>query len=428
MNGLLQQGNGMNILVCGAHGFVGRALCEALARDGHRVLKGVRVPTGPDEIAIDYMADTDPAAWTDRLRGIHVVINAVGILIESAHATFDNVHQRAPIALFDAAQRAGVRHIVQLSALGAEHGDTPYFQSKRAADDYLQSLPIAHHILRPALVYGVDGASARFFRALSTMPIHLLPGGGHQRLRPIHVNELAEIVVRLLRGDADGPAVLDLVGGTEVAFRQMLAAYRASMGFAPASQVPVPAWLVSTGAVLLNRLPGSLLTRDTWRMLRAGNTADAATTTHALGRPPAGIESFIAPADALALRHQALAAWRPGLLRGALALIWFWTAICSVWLYPVAGSVKLLEPVGLHGGAAVAALYLAAGLDFAFGVATLWWPGRRLWAAQLALVLGYTAVIAVALPEFLLHPFGPVLKNAAVVALLFILLTEEPKP
>jgi hypothetical protein len=40
---------------------------------------------------------------------------------------------------------------------------------------------------------------------------------------------------------------------------------------------------VSTGAVLLNRLPGSLLTRDTWRMLRAGNTADAATTTHASG-------------------------------------------------------------------------------------------------------------------------------------------------
>lgn len=30
----------MNILVCGANGFIGRALCQALARDGHRVLKG----------------------------------------------------------------------------------------------------------------------------------------------------------------------------------------------------------------------------------------------------------------------------------------------------------------------------------------------------------------------------------------------------
>lgn len=418
----------MNILVCGAHGFVGQALCETLARDGHRILKGVRVAARPDEVAIDYMADTDPAAWTDRLRGIHVVINAVGILVEGAGATFDQVHRRTPIALFDAAHRAGVRCIVQLSALGAEHGDTPYFQSKRAADDHLRSLPVAHHILRPALVYGAQGASARFFRAMATLPVHLLPGGGRQLLRPMRVDELAEIVSRLLRGDSDGPAVLDLVGGTEVEFRQMLAVYRESMGFAPAWRVPVPAWLVSVGAALLDRLPGSLLTRDTWRMLRAGNTADATITTQVLGRPPAGIQSFIEPADALTLRHQALAAWRPGLVRGALALIWLWTAVCSAFLYPVAGSLALLEPVGLQGTAALAALYLAAGLDFALGIATLRWPGRRLWAAQLGLVLGYTAVIAVAMPEFLLHPFGPILKNVAVVALLFILLTEEPKP
>lgn len=418
----------MNILVCGAHGFVGQAFCDALARDGHRVLKGVRVATRPDEIAIDYMADTDPAAWADRLRGIHVVVNAVGILIEKAGATFDRVHRRAPIALFDAARLAGVRRIVQLSALGAEHGDTPYFQSKRAADDHLRSLPVAHHILRPALVYGEQGASARFFRALASIPVHLLPAGGRQRLRPMRVEELAEVVARLLRGDPHGPAVLNQVGGTEVEFRQMLAVYRNSMGFAPAWQVPVPAWLVSGAAILLNRLPGSLLTRDTWRMLRAGNTADAVTTTRALGRAPDGIESFIGPSDALPLRHQALAAWRPGLLRGALALIWLWTAVCSAFLYPVAGSLALLEPVGLHGAAAQAALYLAAGLDFVLGIATLWRPGRRLWAAQLALVVAYTAIIAVALPEYLLHPFGPVLKNVAVVALLFILLTEETKP
>ncbi|MFY0478514.1 SDR family oxidoreductase [Achromobacter marplatensis] len=418
----------MNILVCGANGFIGQALCDALARDGHRVLKGVRLASRPDEIAIDYMTDTHPAAWTDRLRGIHVVINAVGILIESADATFDRVHRAAPIALFEAARLAGVRRIVQLSALGAEHGETPYYQSKRAADDHLRSLPVAHHILRPALVYGEQGASARFFRALATLPIHPLPGGGRQLLRPILADELAEIVARLLRNDDGGPSVLDLVGGTEVEFRQMLAAYRASMGFAPARRFSVPAWLVSAGAALLNRLPGSLLTRDTWRMLRAGNTAACTTTARALGRAPAGVESFIEPADALALRHQALAAWRPGLLRGALALIWLWTAICSAFLYPVAASLALLEPVGLQGAAARVALYLAAALDFTLGIATLWRPGRRLWAAQLWLVSGYTAVIAVALPEFLWHPFGPVLKNAAVIALLLILLTEEPKP
>jgi len=422
----------MNILVCGANGFVGRALCEALLQDGHRVLKGVRHPMQPDEIAIDYLADTDPAAWTDRLRGIHVVVNAAGILIERGDATFDRIHRRAPIALFDAACQAGVRGIVQLSALGAATGDTPYFQSKRAADAHLQSLPVAHCILRPALVYGTQGASARFFRALASAPLHWLPAGGLQRLRPMQVDELAEVVVRWLRGWTAGPddraAVLDLVGGTEVTYRDMLAAYRASMGFAPAWRVTVPGWLIGASAALLDRAPGSMLTRDTWRMLRAGNTADVAATTQALGRLPAGIDTFIRPADAPALRQQALAAWRPGLLRGALALIWLWTAVCSAFLYPVDGSLALLAPVGLHGTPALAALYGAAALDFGLGIATLWRPGRRLWALQAGLVLVYSVVIAVALPAFLLHPFGPVLKNAAVLALLIMMLSEETRP
>lgn len=418
----------MNILVCGANGFVGRALCEALARDGHRVLRGVRHPRRQDEIAVDYLADTAPAHWVDRLRGIHVVINAVGILVEGGGRDFDRIHRRAPIALFEAALRAGVRQVLQLSALGAQHGDTPYFQSKRAADDHLRALPIAHHILRPALVYGAQGASARFFRAVASLPLHVLPAGGRQALRPIHVDELAEIVVRLVRGTADAPPVLDLVGGTEVTFKRMLAIYRQALGFPAAWSIAVPGALIGAGAALFDRMPGSLLTRDTWRMLRAGNSVDASATTRALGRPPAGLESFIPAAEAPALRQLALAAWRPALLRGALALIWLWTAVCSAFIYPVEGSLALLAPVGLHGPAAMAALYLAAALDGALGIATLWRPGRRLWAAQLALVLAYSAVIAVALPAFLWHPFGPLLKNAAVIALLFILLSEETRP
>ena len=42
------------------------------------------------------------------------------------------------------------------------------------------------------------------------------------------------------------------------------------------------------------------------------------------------------------------------------------------------------------------------------GRAWLWW-------SQCALVVFYTAVIAIALPEFLVHPFGPIVKNIAVL-------------
>jgi len=35
-------------------------------------------------------------------------------------------------------------------------------------------------------------------------------------------------------------------------------------------------------------------------------------------------------------------------------------------------------------------------------------------------------VIAIALPEWLAHPFGPILKNLPMLAILVVLLAEEP--
>jgi hypothetical protein len=322
---------------------------------------------------------------------------------------------------------AGVKRIVQISALGAQSAATPYFASKRAADDALLASPVAHHVLRPALVYGPSGVSSRFFRVFAALPVHPLPAGGHQLLRPIHVDELAQIVARLAMGAAQHQPMVDLVGATELEYRQMLTTYRASMALPRALQIPIPAWAIDICAKLLDRVPRSMLTRDTWHMLQAGSTADVAATTVALGRSPAGIETFIG-ADADVLRHEALGIWRSMLLRGALAVTWIGTAICSALIYPRAASLALLARLHLQGGVALAALYLASAFDLLFGVATLLRPGRRLWAAQAGVVCAYSLIVAAALPEFLAHPFGPLLKNVPIIAMLIVLLSEEMRP
>ncbi|MGC3025241.1 SDR family oxidoreductase [Burkholderia sp. DN3021] len=418
----------MTVLVCGANGFIGRALCAQLEAGGHRVLRGVRDAAGPRDVAIDFAKDVDPAAWLARLEGVDVVINAVGILGDRRGATLDAVHRTAPCALFTACCRARVRRVIQISALGVERGDTRYFASKHAADRFLQTLPIDSRIVRPALVYGAAGTSARFFRMLASLPVHALPAGGHQRLRPVHVDDLAELVARLVAQSSDSPAagnqVIDVVGNDEVEYREMLARYRAALGFPPAAGVTLPAPLVGAAAALLGMLPGALLTRDTWTMLRGGNTGDPAAATAVLGRPPRGIDRFIG-ADAAALRRDALAMWRRPLLLGALAIVWIWTAIASAFIHPLHASLALLAHAHLTGLPALVALYSASALDFAFGIATVAAPSRRLWAAQAALIVAYSAVIAVTMPGLLAEPFGPVLKNVPILAILLILFSEE---
>jgi uncharacterized protein YbjT (DUF2867 family) len=414
----------MTVLVCGANGFIGRALCAQLEAGGHRVLRGVRHATGLCDVEIDFAQDIDPDAWLARLEGVDVVINAVGILADQRGATLDAVHRAAPCALFTACCRAGVRRVIQISALGVERGNTRYFASKCAADRFLKTLPIDFRIVRPALVYGTDGASARFFRMLASLPVQVLPAGGHQRLRPVHVDDLAEVVARCVDAPAVGRAVIDVVGADEVEYREMLARYRAALGFPPAARIGLPGPLAGMAAALLGTLPGAIFTRDTWTMLRGGNTGDPAAATAMLGRPPRGIDGFIG-AEAAALRRDALAMWRRPLLRGALASEWLGTAIASAFSPPLHASLALLAPAHLTGLPALIALYAASALDFSFGIATVVAPSRRLWGAQAALIVAYSAVIAVTMPGLLAEPFGPVLKNVPILAILLILFSEE---
>ncbi len=420
----------MRVLVFGASGFIGDAIATRLTRAGHQVVRGVRRPTLPGDVATDYTTDLTARQWLHKLGEVDVVINAVGIIVERGQQTFAHVHTQAPIALFQACRMRGVRQVIQISALGAASRETPYFASKCAADEFLLAQPMHAHVIRPALVYGAAGTSARLFRTLASFPVHVLPAGGHQALQPVHIDDLADLVVCLLDPGADTANLrsIEVVGNTPVTYRDMLNTYRRSMGLAPACAISIPACAMRVAAVIGGGIPGSALTPDTWRMLQRGNSANVQQFTEVLGRVPRGIETFVESDSATALRAEAFAAWRGVVLRIALAMVWIGSALVSAAAYPRTASLALLGRLGLHGLAANSALYGACVLDFGLGFATLLKPGRTLWLVQMLVVLAYSAVIAVALPEFLIEPFGPVLKNVPILAMLFLLFSEEVRP
>jgi uncharacterized protein YbjT (DUF2867 family) len=413
----------VRILVCGASGFIGNAVCARLAEAGHEVLSGVRRAERPGEVAIDFSVDLQPSAWVERLRGVDAVVNAVGIISEQGAARFDALHAAAPSALFAACAAAGVRRVVQVSALGAGAGDTAYFASKRAGDQALMALPLEWIVLRPSLVFGVDGKSAALFCNMASMPVVVAPELGAARFQPVHIDDLAREVVAALDLDAPARRVIELAGSEAVSFDAMLAAYRRAMGFPPAPVIHIPAWMMAGAAWIGGKLPGFPLTPDNWRMLRAGSALAPGDMPAAAA--PRGIDAFIPPGDGELLRLRALESWRGALLRWVLAIVWLVTALVSAFVHPPADSLALLARVGIDGPLAALALYGAATLDAALGIACVVHPCRALWLAQGALILGYSAVIAACLPEFLWHPFGPLLKNLPILAILFILYAEE---
>lgn len=418
----------MRVLVIGATGLIGSALVDALRAAGHELVVGVRRVEaarvrwpGLRVVGVDFARDQSPRDWVRRLQGVDAVVNAVGLIREHGESSFEAVHVRAPRALFEACVLAGVNRVVQFSALGADAGArTDYHTSKRAADAVLHALPLRATVLQPSLVFAPHGESAQWFMMLSSLPLIAVPASAGP-LQPVHLDDVCAAVVALLAHERM-PPTLAVVGPQALRLTDYLAALRRGLGLGPARFVRVPGWLARFGARIGSRLPGSLLTRDTLSMLERGNTDSAGPLAAVLGRVPRGVDAFIPPALAPALRDRARLRWLLPVLRLAIALVWMVTGVVSLGLYPVEDSYALLARTGLSGLSATVALYGAAVLDLALGIATLAARKRRwLYGVQAALILGYTAIITVALPEFWLHPYGPVLKNLPMLAALWLL-------
>jgi uncharacterized protein YbjT (DUF2867 family) len=439
----------MRILLTGASGFIGQHLLQALLAEGHEVVCAVRkVKPGNAQqgsgrlsfIHADFTKDTDKSAWLARLSGIDAVINTVGIFRESGAQTFDKLHVQTPRALFAAcAESHDVHMVVQLSALGADaQADTAYHLSKKAADDYLAALPVRAAIVQPSLVYGSDGTSARVFKALASMPFAVRFGDAPQLVQPIHIDDVVAAIVALLRRrlyvDQDGAAAsgtaqrIALVGPQALPFTDYLAALRHAMGMNRLRVLRLPGSIARGLARLGRWLPGGLLDPEALRMLDRGNTDDPGPTSRLLGRPARAIASFVL--DPRAERARAKLDWLLPILRISIVLVWIVTAIVSAFVYPVAGSYDLLARTGIPEALRPLMLYGASAFDLLLGLGILFLKRRRwLWLAQLGLIGFYTVVIAFKLPEFLVHPYGPLTKNLPMLAAIWLLyqLEDEEK-
>lgn len=277
----------MNIVVFGGAGLLGRAIAETLRQAGHTVTTAGR--TGCD-VAVDFRFDTTPEAFADLLRGTHIVVNAVGLLIERGDNRFASVHVQAPAALFAACAKARVARIVHISALGVGTGiPGAYMASKLAAEQALQAGPVDYAIVRPALLVDDASPSTRLFKFLAGLPVISLPGllhPGAARLAPIQVDDVAQAVANLCVHPKALRRIVELAGPQTLTYRDMLTGFRRAAGKGAALWLPMPWWLMHASAWLAAYLPQTVFSRDTVRMLQAQSLPRQNATQTWLGHMP----------------------------------------------------------------------------------------------------------------------------------------------
>lgn len=410
----------MHILITGASGLIGSHLVRALTARGHRVIAAGRRPAEPGSTACSLSVDFAQAPgrnwWAPRLTAVDAVVNAVGIFEEHGTQTFEALHERAPISLFEGAADAGVPLVVQISALGSDaQAETAFHRSKRAADDVLRSLPLRSVIVQPSLVYAPLGSSARLFNQLATLPLAVVPSAG-AAVQPVHLHDLVEALVHIIENPPAQPCTVAAVGPEPLPLADYLAALRHALGMRRrAWRVAVPGGWLLWAAAVAHRLGSSTINADAVRMLLRGNAADVSAFAALLGRVPRGVDQFFESGDEReAARERAQMQTLLALMRASLAFVWILTGIVSLGAYPVQDSLDLLADFGLRGPLATVALFSGGLIDLALGLAVLLAPARALvhvWRAQLAVVLGYTLLITARMPHWWLDPFGPISKN-----------------
>jgi uncharacterized protein YbjT (DUF2867 family) len=429
-----QQASAKRVLVLGATGFIGAQLAHALRHAGCTVVEAGRhraAGAAADEWReLDLAAMTTAASWLPHLAGIDAVVNCVGIIRAARPGDFDLLHRAVPVALFAACEQLAVRRVLQLSAMGSDAAAaTEFWRSKGAADADLLQRRLSATVVRPSLVYGEHGASSRLFLALATLPVLALPLAHRAKVQPIHVDDLVAVLLTLLLADGPVPRELAAVGPRALTLAQYLAALRAGMRAAPAVVLGLPMPLARLAARAAALHPASTLTPDALTMLArsadGGNRGDAGAGAVAalLGRAPRDPATFAQAAQLPA----AVLAWAAPLMRYAIAALWLATAVVSWFGWPHRDSAVWLAACGVPAGWSEAVLLGASVLDGAIGAALLLRPRRWLWPAQIALVAGYTAFMSLCLPQFWLHPFGPLTKNLPILAALLLMWRISPK-
>ncbi len=291
----------MRILLTGATGFIGRHVARALLAAGHEVVGCARqrydaLHRYPDLgwIKADFAADRTVDAWRPRLTGFGAVINAAGILRERAGQSFEAVHFEGPRALFEACAERGVRRVIHVSALGCDTNPRPYAETKLRLERHLATLDLDWVIVRPSLVYGDDSPSSALFRFLACLPVIPVVADGGQRLQPIHIDDVAISIVRLLEEVSCSRAVLELGGPRPMTYREFLAGLRASLNRKPPRYLGIPLPLARMGARASDLVGIGPVGADTLNMLVHGNVATTNAAEHLLGRRPREVAEFAA--------------------------------------------------------------------------------------------------------------------------------------
>lgn len=250
------------IVITGAGGFVGRELVAQLLDAGRERVTCLvrRVERAPRQASrragwrVQVADLLDPAGYQRCLDAGSTVIHLAALTGKASARAFHRANVDGTRRLIDVARQARVGKLVLVSSIAVSFRDQrfyPYAASKQAAEHAVMESGIPWVIVRPTMVLGRESRIGHALRRLAGGPAGILFGRGSVKVQPVHVRDLATLLLAISEEPESTGEVIEVGGPDAVSFetllRQVRIAVRGSGG--PWVRLPLTAARLGLAAI-----------------------------------------------------------------------------------------------------------------------------------------------------------------------------------
>ncbi len=255
----------MRIAITGGSGFVGSHLVPLLLESGHEIRvvgRGARSTTLPAGLSPTFGDVVTGEGLEAAFQGADVVVNLVAVIRNQGVQTFDSVNSRGTQHVVDASRAAGVRRLVQLSAIGADPDPMfPYLFSKWQGEQWVQGSGLEWVILRSSVIFGKgDGFFSLLAKAISTpAPFLVIPGDGTAIFQPIAAEDVARCLLAAVEQPERQGHIYEIGGPDQLTLEEITVAVAEATGrdwFGISKRKPLhlDPRLIRPGAVVMDKI------------------------------------------------------------------------------------------------------------------------------------------------------------------------------
>lgn len=244
-------------LVTGAGGYTGSYISDRLLAHGRgvRTLTRETASVDPPVQPFPYRFD-DPDHMQEAFAGVDTFYNTYWVRFGRGSVTHDDA-VRNSLALIATAKRSGVRRLVHVSIMNPSL-DSPYsyHRGKAVVEEALVASGMEYAIVRPSVLFGGNDILLNNVAwLLRHLHVFAIPGDGTYPLRPTHVEDLAELMVRL--GGARESTTTNAGGPETFEFGDLVRRIKDATG-ARALVVDLPKALVLPVLPIVNAITGDV--------------------------------------------------------------------------------------------------------------------------------------------------------------------------